>query len=90
MNKAELIEHVSHVTTLPKRDARTAIDAVLDGVIRGLQADGKVSLVGFGVFYLGKNMGRTGRNPRTGEEIQIPERILPKFKASRQLREVVS
>ena len=90
MNKMQLINHVSEVTTLPKRDARTAIDSVLDGILRGLQTDGKVSLVGFGVFYLGKNKGRTGRNPRTGEEIQIPERTIPKFKASRQLREVVS
>jgi DNA-binding protein HU-beta len=90
MNKLALISHVAEVTTLPKRDARTAIDAVLDGVMRGLQMDGKVSLVGFGVFYLGKNKGRTGRNPRTGEAIQIPERVIPKFKASKQLREIVS
>lgn len=89
MNKHELICHVSEVTTLPKRDARTAIDSVLDGILRGLQLDGKVSLVGFGVFYLGKNKARQGRNPKTGAIIDIPERIIPKFKASKQIRDVI-
>ena len=90
MNKGELIEAVAQSTDLSRADATRAVDAVLDNVMRTLQRGGTVSLVGFGTFSVKKRAARTGRNPRTGETIQIAASNVPGFKAGKALKDAVN
>jgi DNA-binding protein HU-beta len=90
MNKGELIESVAQSTDLSRADATRAVDAVLDSVTRTLQRGGSVSLVGFGTFSVKKRAARTGRNPRTGETIQIAASNVPGFKAGKGLKDAVN
>lgn len=90
MNKGELIEAVAQSTDLSRADATRAVDAVLDNVTRTLQRGGSVSLVGFGTFSVKKRAARTGRNPRTGETIQIAASNVPGFKAGKALKDAVN
>ena len=89
MNKADLVGYVAQETGLTKKDSRKAINAVLDGIIEGLVADGKVTLVGFGVYNLVKRGARMARNPKTGEAVEVPAKVVPRFKASLALKAVV-
>jgi DNA-binding protein HU-beta len=90
MNKGELIESVAQSTDLSRADATRAVDAVLDSVTRTLQRGGSVSLVGFGTFSVKKRAARAGRNPRTGETIQIAASNVPGFKAGKGLKDAVN
>jgi nucleoid DNA-binding protein len=88
MNKATLINFVAQEATLTKKDARAAIEAVLNGIVDGLNTDRKVALVGFGTFSLVEKKARTARNPKTGEAVEVPAKIVPKFRPSAGLKEV--
>ncbi len=90
MNKSELVDAVAAKTGLTKIQSSEAIDAVVGAVQETLKGGGQVTLVGFGVFLTGDRAARTGRNPRTGEEIQIPAARLPKFKPGKGLRDAVA
>jgi len=89
MNKAELIEAVSTETGLTKRTSKEAIDAVISAITDSLAREERVTLVGFGTFQVMERKVRTGRNPQTGKELQIPAKKVPKFKAGKSLREAV-
>lgn len=89
MNKAELIEQVASQTGLAKRTAREAVDAMVSAISDCLARGEKVTLVGFGTFGVRQRRARTGRNPQTGESIQIPAKKVPKFSAGKALREKV-
>ncbi len=89
MNKRELIDEVSTKTGLTKRVSRETVDAVISAITDSLAREEKVTLVGFGVFQVRKRKAREGRNPQTGKAIQIPAKKVPKFKAGKNLREVV-
>ena len=90
MNKGELIEAVSDSAGISRADATKAVDAVLDSVTRTLANGGSVSLVGFGTFSVKARAARTGRNPRTGEPIQIAASNVPGFKAGKALKDAVN
>jgi len=90
MNKAELVEEVASQTGLTKKTSREAIDAMTSVITDVLARGEKVSLVGFGTFQVMQRKARRGRNPRTGQTIQIPAKRVPKFKAGKDLREVVT
>jgi len=89
MNKAELIAKVSDKTGLTKKESWNVIDAVTNTIKNALSNDEKVTLVGFGTFRLIQKKARRGRNPQTGEEIQIPAKKVPRFRAGKKLREVI-
>ena len=90
MNKAELINAVAEKAGLSKKDTETVVNATID-VIAGALADGdKVQLVGFGAFEVKSRAERTGRNPKTKEEIKIPASKVPVFKAGKALKDTVS
>lgn len=72
MNKSDLINVVTEATELPKKDATKAVDAVFEAITEALQSGDKVQLVGFGNFEVRERSARKGRNPQTGEEIEIP------------------
>ncbi len=90
MNKNELIAKVADKTGLSKKDAEKALAAVLDTVTAALVAGDKVQLVGFGTFETKHREARTGRNPRSGETIEIPAASLPTFKAGKALKDAVA
>ena len=90
MNKAELISAVAEKAGLSKKDTETVVNATID-VIAGTLADGdKVQLVGFGAFEVKSRAERTGRNPKTKEEIKIPASKVPVFKPGKALKDTVS
>ena len=87
MTKNELVEFIAEKADLTKADAGRALDAMMEGVIKGLKESEKVTLVGFGTFTAKKREARTGRNPLTGEAVEIAARIVPGFKAGNKLKE---
>ena len=90
MNKNDLIASVADSAGLSKSDASNAVDAVLQAITDGLAGGGEIRLVGFGTFSVANRAATTGRNPRTGEAIQIPASKQPKFKAGAPLKQSVN
>ena len=90
MNKAELIDKVAEIADLNKASATRAVEAVFDSISAALRAGTTVNLVGFGSFSVSDRAARTGRNPRTGETINIPASKNPKFKAGKGLKDAVN
>ena len=90
MNKAELVAAMAEKTELSKKDAEKALKAFTDVVAEELKKGEKIQLVGFGTFEVSERAARTGRNPRTKEEIQIPASTVPVFKAGKEFKEKVN
>ena len=90
MNKGDLIDAVASAANMSKADAGRAVDAVVSSVTSTLSNGGSVSLVGFGTFLVSNRAATTGRNPRTGESIQIPAKKVPKFRAGKVLKNTVN
>lgn len=90
MNKGDLIDAVAEDTGLSKADATRAVDSVINSITKALKAGTQVSLVGFGTFVVKKRAARQGRNPRTGETIQIAASSVPGFKAGKALKDAVN
>ncbi len=87
MNKSELIDAIAEAADLSKASAGRALDAVVDSITGALKADDSVSLVGFGTFSVKERAARTGRNPQTGQPIQIAAAKIPSFKAGKALKD---
>ena len=90
MNKQELIEYVAKETELTKADAQKAVEAVFAGITATLQQGNEARFVGFGTFAVSSRAATTGRNPRTGETINIPASKQAKFKAGKELKDAVN
>ncbi|MGD8514232.1 MAG: HU family DNA-binding protein [Granulosicoccaceae bacterium] len=90
MNKAELIDAVAAAADLSKASATRALDAALDSITDALKSGDQVTLVGFGTFSVKARAARQGRNPRTGETIQIAASNVPGFKAGKALKDAVN
>ncbi|MDD9893638.1 MAG: HU family DNA-binding protein [Gammaproteobacteria bacterium] len=90
MNKSELIDAVAAGADISKADAGRAVDALVDTVSGALKAGDSVTLVGFGTFLVRDRAARTGRNPKTGEELQIAASKVPAFKAGKALKDAVN
>ena len=89
MNKAELIQAVAAKSGLSKKDADAAVAAVVEAITDALKAGEKVSLVGFGTFAVKARAARTGKNPQTGEAIQIAACKVPAFAAGKALKDAI-
>jgi DNA-binding protein HU-beta len=90
VNKNDLVALVADAAGLSKIDATKAVDAVFDGIIQSLKKGEEVRLVGFGTFDVSERAASEGRNPRTGEKINIPASKQPKFKAGKTLKEALN
>jgi DNA-binding protein HU-beta len=88
MNKAELVEHVAKAAELTKKSAEDAVDALLDGIKKGVKKGG-VQLVGFGSFTVASRKGRMGRNPKTGEPIKIKPSKTVKFRPGKEFKSML-
>ena len=89
MTKTELIASIAEKTGSSKKDSEAALVATIEAITGALKAGDKVSLVGFGTFEAKKRAARVGKNPRTGEEIQIPATVAPTFKAGKALKDAI-
>jgi DNA-binding protein HU-beta len=90
LNKNDLVAAVASSTGMSKTDSAKAVDGVFDAITSALKKGTEVRLVGFGTFTVSKRAATTGRNPRTGESIQIPASKQPKFKAGKGLKDAVN
>jgi len=90
MNKSELISNMAEKSKLTKKDAELALKALIESVEETLEKREKVQLVGFGTFETRDRAARIGRNPRTKEEISIPESTVPVFKAGKEFKDIVN
>ncbi|AKO93972.1 MULTISPECIES: HU family DNA-binding protein [Priestia] len=89
MNKTDLINAVAEASELSKKDATKAVDAVFDTILDALKEGDKVQLIGFGNFEVRERAARKGRNPQTGDEIEIPASKVPAFKPGKALKDAV-
>ena len=89
MNKTELVHQVATSAELTQKEASKAVDAVFDTVLEALKNGDNVQLIGFGSFEVRERAARTGRNPQTGEEIQIAAGKVPAFKPGKALKDAV-
>ena len=89
MTKKELVSYVAEKANLSKKDAETAVNSVFDGITEALKTDGKIQLVGFGSFEVKERAARMGKNPATGETIEIPASKSPSFKAGKALKDTI-
>jgi len=90
VKKSEIVAAVADATELSRKDAEKAVDLVFDKITEALADGDKVVISGFGTFEVRKRAGRTGRNPRTGEEIVVPEQKTPAFKSGKILKDAVN
>lgn len=90
MTKAELVNSVSKKTDLNKKDAEVMVQTVLDSIIESLQGGDKVELRGFGSFRLRERAPRIGRNPKTGEKVNVPSKRVPYFKPGKDLKALIN
>jgi len=90
MNKAELVEEVTVYTGLTRAESEEAVNDIMSVITDSLARGEKVTLVGFGTFQVARRKARTGRNPQTGETIQIPGKRVPKFVPGKDLKDKVA
>jgi DNA-binding protein HU-beta len=90
VNKSELVEAIAQGADLTKAAATRALDSTINAITEALQQNDQISLVGFGTFTVKERAARTGRNPQTGEEIQIKAAKVPSFKPGKALKDAVN
>ena len=90
MNKTDLIDAIASAAELNKKQAKAALEATLAAITGSLKKGEPVQLIGFGTFKVNKRAARTGRNPKTGEELQIKATKVPSFKAGKGLKDSVA
>lgn len=89
MAKKDIVTYVAEKANLSKKDAEAAVNAVFEGITEALKTDGKTQLVGFGSFEVKERAARMGKNPATGETIEIPASKTPSFKAGKALKDAI-
>src|SRR5581483_1421054 len=90
MTKAELVEEVSRAAELTKKDSEVIVDEVFKNIIQALNRGEKIELRGFGSFRVRQRDARRGRNPKTGEPVDIPAKRVPYFKPGKELKELIN
>ena len=90
MNKADLIEYIAQTAEVSKMAAERAVDALVASVKTSLKKGEQVTLVGFGTFYVSERAARKGRNPRTGEAVDIKASRIPRFRAGKALKDAIN
>jgi integration host factor subunit beta len=90
MTKAELVDEVARIVQLTKKQAETIVNIVFDSIVDSLRAGQKIELRGFGSFRLRNRKSRTGRNPKTGEKVEVPSKKIPYFKPGKELKELIN
>src|SRR5580693_8095065 len=90
MTKADLIEEVSRLAELTRKDSEVIVDTIFDSVVRSLRVGDKIEIRGFGSFRTRQRKPRVGRNPKTGDRVEVPAKKIPFFKPSKELKDMVN
>ena len=90
MTKADLIDEVSRLTELTRKDSEVIVETIFESVVRSLRAGDKIEIRGFGSFRTRQRKPRLGRNPKTGEKVEVPAKKIPFFKPSKELKDMVN
>src|ERR671937_172717 len=90
MTKADLVEEVSRVTELTRKDSEVIVDTLFESVIKALKNGDKLEVRGFGSFRVRQRNARVGRNPKTGEKVEVPAKRVPYFKPSKELKDLIN
>ena len=90
MTKADLIDEVSRLAELTRKDSEVIVETIFDSVVRSLRAGDKIEIRGFGSFRTRQRNPRIGRNPKTGERVEVPAKKIPFFKPSKELKDLVN
>ena len=90
LTKADLIEEVLRISELPRKESETIVETIFESIIDALQKGDKIEIRGFGSFRTRQRRGRVGRNPKTGEKVEVPAKKIPFFKPSKELKDFVN
>jgi integration host factor subunit beta len=90
LTKADLVEEVVKNTELPRKESEVIVETIFEGIIGALQNGDKIEIRGFGSFRTRQRRGRVGRNPKTGEKVEVPPKRIPFFKPSKELKDFVN
>ncbi len=90
MTKADLIDEVSRLAELTRKDSEVIVETIFDSVVRSLRVGDKIEIRGFGSFRTRQRKPRVGRNPKTGERVEVPAKKIPFFKPSKELKDLVN
>lgn len=90
MTKAELIEEVSKVVEMTRKDSEQIVETIFDSIVNSLHKGEKIEIRGFGSFRTRQRQPRVGRNPKTGSRVEVPSKRIPFFKPSKELRDLVN
>ena len=90
MTKAELIEEVSKVVEMTRKDSEIIVETIFDSIVNSLHSGDKIEIRGFGSFRTRQRQPRVGRNPKTGSRVEVPSKRIPYFKPSKELRDLVN
>ena len=90
MTKADLIDEVSRAVDMTRKDSESLVETILDSIVRALRRSDKIEIRGFGSFRTRQRKPRTGRNPKTGEKVEVPAKTIPFFKPSKELKDLIN
>jgi len=90
MTKADLIDEVSRVVEMTRKDSEVIVEAIFDSVVKALRTGDKIEIRGFGSFRTRQRQARIGRNPKTGARVEVPAKMIPYFKPSKELKDLVN
>ena len=90
MTKADLIEEVARITEVTRRDSEVIVETIFDSIVHSLRAGDKIEIRGFGSFRTRQRNSMIGRNPKTGDRVDVPAKKIPFFKPSKELKDLVN
>ena len=90
MTKADLVDAVSRVTELNRKDSEIVVESLFESIVKALKRGDKLEVRGFGSFRIIERRARQGRNPKTGEKVNVPEKRVPYFKPSKELKDLIN
>lgn len=90
MTKADLIDEVSRTVEMTRKDSEAIVETIFDSVVKALRANEKIEIRGFGSFRTRQRRARTGRNPKTGDKVEVPAKTIPYFKPSKELKDLIN
>jgi len=90
MTKEDLIEEVSRVVEMTRKEAEVIVEAIFDSIVRSLRGGDKIEIRGFGSFRTRQRQPRVGRNPKTGARVEVPAKKIPYFKPSKELKDIAN
>jgi integration host factor subunit beta len=90
MTKADLIEEVSRLAEVTRKDGEVIVETIFDSIVRSLRVGDKIEIRGFGSFRTRQRKPRIGRNPKTGDKVEVPAKKIPFFKPSKELKDLVN